>query len=723
MEKQEKSNNKKDGLLIVDWAYSKFQHALNAKAPLSKKWLEYLDAYNGENHEHKVDYKSDLNTNFIFSTLEGILPIMADEEAVFEVLPRNKEGVESADVLNKCMEYEFDRECMRTKIIKALRTSLQLGTAVFFLPWDGNSGEDGNVKCMLVNPFNIFPDPNATSIEDAEYIIYATYKHVNQLKKLFPDKKEEIIGGDIKHKELAGNMNIDTTTDTQVLVIEVWCRDYTYIDIEEEVGGQIVKTKKRKFPNGRVITVAPELSVLLDDKQNPYKDGKFPFVLMKDHDMAFEFWGKGEIEQLVSPQKYINELSNQIIDNAKTTANMPWIIDKNAGIGVGKVTNRPGIIIRKNPGSEVRRDAPPPMPGYVSQQVEQMKLDIETISGVHDVTQGRRPTGIQAGNAIMALQEAGQARIRVKIKLLEECLSELARMWYSRMKQFWVMDRYVRIADADGNYEFLKVNKENFEHEFDIKIKSGSTMQKNKASMLDLYIRLAQTMAEDGLPMIDRESVLEYTPIPNKREVIKKFEGLKNDQVQQQMAQTQQAYEEQKQMLEGQMQELVQTIQQTNQSMQKLTSQVETIEKEHDALKLEERLTDAKILGFEQGVNEIQKKMITTMEEDAQEEVSLTQPGMEGLTLDEATGADGGQISEETIAFLNALEPQELMEVLQQYPELQEVIMALGGEEQGQMMPQEPTTPSMGDMQMPMEQGTGQMQMPTQGEIPLNMGM
>ena len=436
---------------------------------------------------------------------------------------------------------------------------------------------------------------------------------------------------------------------------------------------ELVKVRKRQFPNGRVITVAPELGLLLSDKQNPYKDGKFPFVILKDHDIAFEFWGKGEIEQLMSPQKYINELSNQIIDNAKNTANMPWIMDKNAGIGVGKITNRPGIIIRKNPGSEVRRDAPPPMPGYVSQQIEQMKYDIETISGVHDVTQGRRPTGIQAGNAIMALQEAGQARIRVKIKLMEEALSELSRMWYSRMKQFWVMDRYVRIVDNEneGDFKFVKVNKSNFEHEFDIKIKSGSTMQKNKASMLDLYIRLAQTSAEDGLPMIDRESVLEYTPIPNKREVLKKFEALKNGQMEQQMQQTKQAYDEQQQAFAGQIQQIGEALKQTNDAVKQLSKQMDIIIKEHDAIKLDERLTDAKVLGYEQGVNEIQKQMLSVMEEDQNEIPSSTMPG---LTVDEAVGM-GHEMNEDTIQFLNSLAPQELAEIIKQYPDLQNVIM------------------------------------------------
>ena len=50
---------------------------------------------------------------------------------------------------------------------------------------------------------------------------------------------------------------------------------------------------------------------------------------MKNYDVPFKFWGVGEVEQILSPQIYVNELTNQIIDNAKNTANMQWIIDKN----------------------------------------------------------------------------------------------------------------------------------------------------------------------------------------------------------------------------------------------------------------------------------------------------------------------------------------------------------------------------------------------------------
>ena len=231
---------------------------------------------------------------------------------------------------------------------------------------------------------------------------------------------------------------------------------------------------------------------------------------MKNYDIPFEFWGVGEVEQIMSPQHYVNELTNQIIDNAKNTANMQWIIDKNSGIGQGKLTNRPGLVIRKTPGSEVRRDTPPAMPNYVREQIEVLKKDIQDISGVFDSLKGEQQGSVTAASAILALQEASQARIRLKIKLMEASLSELAQIVYSRMQQFWKLDRWVRITDVEGNPSFREIGTQVLQNDYDLKVMAGSTMPVNKNAMMDLMIRLAQTNGEDGLPIVDRKAVLEY---------------------------------------------------------------------------------------------------------------------------------------------------------------------------------------------------------------------
>ena len=486
---------------------TRFKQAMVNKAPYTRKWMDYLSAYRGEyfKNANLPEYKSDQVSNYIFSIVETVRPIMLDNDPKFEALPRQREAMEFTDDLQEAFMYEWDREKMNTKMYRELINTLVLGTAVVFLPWNS---EEKNVNAVFVNPFNIFPDPLATSIETAEYIIYANYQNVVKLRQLYPEKAEELYGGSVQYSELVNENDRDGHVDNQVLVLEVWTRDY---ELDEEIiDGE--KKMKPRYPHGRVITMCPDLGLVLEDKKNPYQDKTLPFRLLKDYDVPGKFWGEGEVEQLISPQKYMNELSNAIVDNAKATANMPWIIDKNSGIPHGKITARPGLVIRKNSGSEVKREQPPAMPHYVANAVETYKSDIEQISGIYNTLKGDNTTGVYTAQGILALQEAGQVRIRLKVKILEEFLSSLATMWYSRMKQFWKEDRWVRISRMTGDYDMKLFTTSVLKYDYDVKISAGSTMPVNRGAMLDLMIRLAQTPMPDGQMLVDREAVVQYLP-------------------------------------------------------------------------------------------------------------------------------------------------------------------------------------------------------------------
>ena len=94
---------------------------------------------------------------------------------------------------------------------------------------------------------------------------------------------------------------------------------------------------------------------LFDEEEIKYREDNLKNIF--SYGLDYWWYDRNWITKLISPtsfiapQIYINELTNQIIDNAKSTANMQWIIDKNSGIGQGKLTNRPGLVIRKNPDS------------------------------------------------------------------------------------------------------------------------------------------------------------------------------------------------------------------------------------------------------------------------------------------------------------------------------------------------------------------------------------
>lgn len=672
---------------LVEWVYSKFKQAYVAKAPLMDKWKEYMSAYKGTYFQNKnlPDYKSNEISNHVFSTIETIRPIMTDNNPKFLAVPSTPAGMEFSADVQTALDYEWDREKMPLKLPAQLIPMLVYGNAVWFVQWDGKDGEYGNISIKPVDPFNIFPDPLAESIDNSEFLVYATYRNANQIKQQFPEKASAIEGSRITMSELVAERdNNDTQDANQVLILEMWCRDWVTMD--ETVEGK----KQLKYPKGRVITCLPELGILLSDKKNPYKDGKFPFVLMKNYDIPFEFWGVGEVEQIMSPQHYVNELTNQIIDNAKNTANMQWIIDKNSGIGQGKLTNRPGLVIRKTPGSEVRRDTPPAMPNYVREQIEVLKKDIQDISGVFDSLKGEQQGSVTAASAILALQEASQARIRLKIKLMEASLSELAQIVYSRMQQFWKLDRWVRITDVEGNPSFREIGAQVLQNDYDLKVMAGSTMPVNRNAMLDLMIRLAQTNGEDGLPLVDRKAVLEFLPTGDKKAITDRFAELQVQQ-QQQAQQQEQAQMQQMQMQKGELdrgvaEQVMQMLQQVIQASDMTSKQVDELIMDKEQRDKKEYESQIEEKGYKRGLKdgklqkEEKEKEVTPVEETSdvnEEEKKMLEKQLlsENAQMEEALNAQ--QIPDEVLEELLALaqqDPEMFREIIQSYPQLVEML-------------------------------------------------
>lgn len=669
---------------LCNWVYTKFKQAYVAKAPLMNKWKDYMKAYKGTyfKNESRPDYKSDEISNMVFSTIETIRPIMVDNNPKFLAVPRTPQGMEFSSDVQIALDYEWDREKMPLKLPAQLIPMLVYGTAVWFVQWDGKQGEYGEISIKPVDPFNLFPDPLAEDVESAEYLIYATYKNANQLKQQFPDKASAIEGSRISMSELVSDRDSnDNSEENQVLVVEMWCRDWVTMD--KDVEGN----DKLKYPKGRVITCLPELGILLSDKKNPYNDGRFPFILMKNYDIPFEFWGVGEVEQILSPQSYINDLTNQIIDNAKLTANMQWIVDKNCGIGKGKLTNRPGLVIRKNPGSEVKRDQPPAMPTYLREQIEVLKQDIQDISGVFDSLKGEKQGSVTAASAIMALQEASQARIRLKIKIMESFLSELACIVYSRMQQFWKLDRWVRVTDLEGNASFKEIGQEVLSNDFDLKVMAGSTMPVNRNAMMDLMIRLAQTNGEDGLPLVDRKAVLEFLPTGDKKAISDRFEELKaqKQQEQQMLAEQQNAQMQQQQgeMNQSVTQEVMNMLQQVISASDMTAKQVDELIMDKENREKKEYESSIEEKGYKRGVKDGQMQIKKEEKEIGDKDAKANDvPNNDNAVSDyneniEPTGTEVGQIPTEVLQELLTIaqeQPELFQEIIVNYPELAEML-------------------------------------------------
>lgn len=640
---------------IVDKIKKYYNDSYSTKNELVDTWKKNYKAYTGELFERKNCNKAlgDVKINHVFATVETIKPIMLTNPPKNIVYPTSADGFEKAMMIQEALDYEWTRTHLISQMMDAITDGLVFGTMIIGLFWDGNASKGkGEITPTIISPFNFFIDPMATRIDEAQYCMYATYKPVGQLIKAYPEKAEEL------RKEAKTPDDNDLTfgkeinnTNNQVLFIECYFRDYTREEWVEEEEGLKYKKSKMKYPNGRRVIIAGD--VLLEDGENPYQDGEFPFVAWKCYSMPGKFWGMSEVEQLIAPQKEINNLYNALMDNAKLNAN-PWtILDKNSGVEKGSLSNSPGLVIRKNPGSDVKRDAPPSMPAYLQQVASDLKYDLQVISGVFDATRGERPMSVTSGAGIQALQESSQGRIRLKIQGLEIMLAELGSMWLKRMQQFWTLPRQIRIMGGkvepdtvpliiDGKpVTFKYIDKDCIDGDFDVTIKTGSTMPVNKSARFDIIMKLAQTQAEDGLPMIDRRTIIEYADLDNADDIIKRFEQEKQLQLQQQMQQA----------------EMEQQNAQVNMAIQQ-----QQIEKQ---IKMKSDL-------------ETQSKMaLQKQQADLQSEVGT-------IDLDNMS-------IEEFLAYLKTLDDAQLAELIRKQPEVYKVLKmleALGGDIENGTTPQ-----------------------------------
>ena len=288
---------------------------------------------------------------------------------------------------------------------------------------------------------------------------------------------------------------------------------------------------RRKYPNGRIITIAGD--ILLRDKPSPYKHGRSPYVRFFRYPVPDRGYFYGEIDQIIPLQMELNKRKSQIIDIMNITANPPMLINIASGIKAAKMTNEPGLIIPTN--MDVDRAAKwlqvPNIPSALFVQIDQISQDIDTVSGVHDITQGRRPTGITAAAAIETLQEAAQTRIRLAARYYEYSLKHAAELMLSIIWDYYRNNRTIR-KKTEGGYEYKTVNFSNAELAGgipDVVIKSGSTMPISEA------IRRQDAKELRQMQVIDDKSVLDVYNWPDKEEVLARVQAEKEKQMQAEM--------------------------------------------------------------------------------------------------------------------------------------------------------------------------------------------
>ena len=548
---------------VIQFVYKKYIESKTYRRQFDQPWEKWYRRYSGYHWDSpRPSWRSSPTVNFTFSTIETIIPIMTDQSPKITVVAKRPENAAITEVFGNVVDRIWFDNDMDIKLPMIVKNSLKYGTGIAKVFWDPTRGPDGpdgsklgDVGISAVDPRHFFISPGATSIEDADYCIFAANLPVPTVQRMFPNAppieggiwgedlsiQKTMIGTEAPSLPMIGP--IQTTDGSQAS----WpIQGYPNAPSMDRKGLVTLVECWYKDDDGKVNCVIVANGTILKGPVQPFRIQMYPFVRFVDYQIPSVFWGMGEIQQLESLQESINRRRGQIIDILRLTANPPLVADSDAGINPKALTNRPGIILFKNRGSDIRWLTPPQLPAALFELQNLDKQDFDSISGVFDVTQGRRPVGIEAASAISELQEAAQTRIRLKVRNMESSLRQMGKLVIALVQQFYDEPRTIRINGIAGQpQQFVQVNQDVQDEmgaiqrindlsvgDFDVEIGVGSTMPVNKSRRFNQLVQLYQ------LQIVDAQAVLENSGL-SMPEVSRIMNRMQQQQQQMQMLQQQ----------------------------------------------------------------------------------------------------------------------------------------------------------------------------------------
>lgn len=509
---------------VIDQRYNESK---SSKEVVKEKWIDYVKLWRGDHwSKNRAKWKSDTVENLCFSVVETMIPLMGDRSPEINYLPQTEEDITAAEQLNQVSRYIWNADNMPEKMPIILRDMLIIGTAIVKMRWDVEKYNGmGDVTADIIDPFHFFPNPEATGPDDMQWCILKTKIPTKELLKQYGKEvpSDAEYNADDHKRPSDTNDNNGNFSPTSATVLEYW----------------------EKNKNGRMEVTIYSNGVILEEKESPYETDEFPFIFFYDHKLNHEFWGIGEFENLKPLQLELNKVRAMIMDNMIANNNTILVVDSTSGVSAKELSNKPGLVVEKQPGGKIERLAPGHLPSHFQNQIEITKQAMQEVSGVHDVSKGMVGGQVTAASAIQILTENSQTRLRGKLRNVEGSVKRMAYWYLTLIRQFYTEPRIVRLTGDDNSFQFIPFDALQLRQEqpiidpetgqpemdeitgepkteillteFDIKISSGSSMMMNKSAKYQQVLELYQSGA------VDLETLLQSADIGNPKEIIKKM--------------------------------------------------------------------------------------------------------------------------------------------------------------------------------------------------------
>lgn len=344
----------------------------------------------------------------------------------------------------------------------------------------------GDIEYKVYSPFQLLPDDAVMEWEDISDIITIDLVELEQAKDTWPDQARRIQAEAVKPSSVVNRLiarsGLGATQDTASDLVKVytyWLKPGVY------EGKYLEGGKMMRWCNNDVILEVHD--------HCPYNDGRLPFAFFTHTPNAVSIWPDTTITDVRPINLELDKTISQLLENRDYMVNPQWRVA--AQTQVNKIKSQPGGILKY----VHVRDVPPPeqipgipMPTQMENLVVGLRDMILDVSGMGEVSRGRVPSGVRAGNMLAFLQEEDETKIGPIIEDFEDSISRMGSLTLSRFSQFYTTERMLRNYKPGGRAEVRKFKGADLKNNTDVLVQAGSALPKLKSARQQYILQLVE---------------------------------------------------------------------------------------------------------------------------------------------------------------------------------------------------------------------------------------
>lgn len=427
--------------------------------------------------------------NKILPVVQNRLSRLTQSAPKYDVRP-NSNSTEDKDAARlglKIIDDVFDKQRFTIKRQDVLMSTMQGGHAYMHVTWDPSLGKpmvdpetqeiigyEGDIRIEALNALEIFPDPLAKSIEDAQWIIKAKVRKLEYFKDHYKER-----GDAVKEEQswlLSATYDMKANSLTSVGVVGAQTHDQMR---DSAIEITYYEKRSKDYPNGRMIVCAS--GVLLEDKEMPV--GCFDIVKFDDMMIGGRFNSEAVITHLRPVQDQYNITRTKLADYIRKILGGKYLVARGANLIQEAINNDSGEVVEYDPvpnAAEPKAMDQPQIPPYAYKDLQTLDSEIDYISGINEVSRGALPSASIPASGMAFLQEQDQTRIGVMTSRNEVGFAKIGELILKYAGKYYKMPRLLKEAGEGLEYAVRDFVGADLKDNYDVIVIPGSTVPSSK---------------------------------------------------------------------------------------------------------------------------------------------------------------------------------------------------------------------------------------------------